>query len=109
VPEQVRGSTARALNPGSRERQSNDMANGCRPRQAHRWRVNPTEHAPTFADAAIFTEVAGQSRPNIGRQRQGFGYAPLAANDDFATAPENVVQLESDYLARSQAESREQQ
>ena len=109
MPEQVRGSTARALNPGSRKRQSNDVANGRRPRQANRWRVNPTEHAAAFTDAAIFTEVLSQRRPNISGQRQGFNYTPFAANDGFANAPANVVQFEGDYLARSQPKPGKQQ
>ncbi len=109
MPEKVRGSAAGALNPGSRKGQSNDVSNGRRPRQANGWRVNPTEHAATFTDAAIFTEVLSQRRPNIVRQGQGFNYTSFAANDDFANAPANVVQFEGDYLARSQPKPGKQQ
>jgi hypothetical protein len=71
--------------------------------------VWPTEHAATFTDTAIFTEVLSQRCPNIGRQGQGFNYMSFAANDDFANAPANVVQFEGDYFARSQPKPGKQQ
>jgi hypothetical protein len=67
------------------------------------------KHCPSLgADRTATLEILGHGAANIWRQWNAFDRVRLAANDDFAGSPVDIVQPELGYFARPHTETNQQ-
>jgi len=61
-----------------------------------------------LAGRAISAEIGCQSLSDIGRQRHSIMKQPLAANEDFASSPVDVLEWERHHFTGAKAETGKQ-
>jgi hypothetical protein len=76
--------------------------NLCHPTDAERtmWCPDAHEHSPTFG--ALWTtaaQIASQRFTDVAGQRQALDALPLTVNDDLASAPVDIIELENSDFA----------
>jgi hypothetical protein len=68
MAEKVSGAAARAMDPRSRESESNDMANGGWSGKAVKGWIHTLEYAPGITFTTIFTKILSQRLADIRQQ-----------------------------------------
>src|SRR5690242_46433 len=102
------GAPTRGAEPGTREGQTNNMANRRRSRQANSRRPYAKKDSPRCTRSATVAKVHGDRLSNFGWQRDMFHHLPLAMHDEFPRTPSDVAELECDDLSGAQTEPRQQ-
>ena len=72
------------------------------------WRLHANEYPACLAGRAISAEIGCQSFAHICRQGHSIVKQSLAANEDFAGSPVNILESESDHLTGAKAETGQQ-
>ena len=105
VSEQV-GHTPRArAYARAGERETDDVIDRTRTRQADAWRDDAEKHASRGIGATTVLEVARDGATDVGEQRHMVASRSFTAHDDLAGTPAKVAELKEDDFARAQPKS----
>ena len=108
VPQQV-GPLKNRVQPCSIERSSNDSRYCRRPSKARARRLHANKHPTRFAFGAIRAQIGCESRADIHGQWHPVVQQALAANQDLAGPPIDIIKLEGNDFASAEAEAGEQE
>jgi hypothetical protein len=69
------------------------------------WCPHANEHSACLARRPISTEIGGQGFAYIRREGHPVVKEPLASNEDFASSPVDVLELESNHFSSAKTET----
>ena len=69
------------------------------------WRPHANEHPARLARRPVSTQIGGQGLAYIRRQGHPVVKQSLASNEDFASSPVDVLELESDHFSSAKTEA----